>query len=127
LQLLLGELKDPSTNNTTVSLIVKLLAQREHFHLLDGIITRRDLLKQFVEGIETRLNNKTFKTFRKSENLKHWCAEVLSSESVDDLLHYELAVVSVTGKQERIFGDNLIQIKDNERVLRCLLYLEECP
>lgn len=127
MQLLLGELKDPSTNNTTVSLIVKLLAQREHFHLLEGIITRRDLLKQFVEGIETRLNNKTFKTFRKSENLKHWCTEVLSSEAVDDLLHYELAVVSVTGKQERLFGDNLIQIKDNERVLRCLLYLEECP
>ena len=67
--------------------------------MLDGIVTRRSLLKQFVEGIETRLNNKTFKAFRKSENLKHWCAEVLSSEPVDDLLHYELAVVSVAGKQ----------------------------
>jgi hypothetical protein len=111
-QTLLTMIKDPAINNTTLSLIIKLLAQREHFKLLDGIITRRDLLKRLVESIEGRLDNKTFKAFRKSDSLNQWCGEVLSSEPVDDLLHYELAVLSVAGKQKETFGDNLIQIKD---------------
>jgi hypothetical protein len=48
---LLDRIKEPTLNNTTLSLIIKLLAQRQHFKLLDGIITRRDLLKRFVEAI----------------------------------------------------------------------------
>jgi hypothetical protein len=34
-----------------VSLIVKLLAQRDHFRLLDGFITRRELLSSFVQAL----------------------------------------------------------------------------
>lgn len=48
---LLDRIKEPTLDNTTLSLIIKLLAQRQHFKLLDGIITRRDLLKRFVEAI----------------------------------------------------------------------------
>ena len=109
---MLERIKEPTLNNTTLSLIIKLLAQREHFKLLDGIIGRRELLKRLVESIEGRLNNKTFKTFRRSDTLKQWCGEILSSEPVDDVLHYELAVLSVTGKHHSLFGDNLLQIKD---------------
>jgi hypothetical protein len=36
-------------------------------------------------------------------------------------------VVAVAGKQKRAFGDSLLRIKDTDKVIRCLLYLEECP
>ena len=48
---LLSELKDVNTSSTTFSLIVKLLTQRQHYHLIDEFVTRRDLLKKIVEGL----------------------------------------------------------------------------
>lgn len=125
--LLLSQIADPQLNNSTLSRIIKLLAQRDHYHLLQGIITRRELLKKFAEGIEKRLDSQTFKTFRRSDVLKQWLGEVLDSEPHDEQLYYELAVVAVAGKQKHAFGDCLLRIKDTEKVIRCLLYLEECP
>lgn len=49
--LLFDELKDASTSNTTFSLIVKLLTQRQHYRLLEEFVSRRDLLKKIVEGL----------------------------------------------------------------------------
>lgn len=59
--------------------------------------------------------------------MKQWLGEVLSSETLDEVLHYEVAVLSVTGKHQDLFGDSLLLLKDNDRILRCLLYLEQCP
>lgn len=119
---LLAQIADPTTINTTLSLIVKLLAQRDHYHLLTGI-TRRELLRRFVQAIEARLDAKTFKVFRRSDSLRHWCTEILASEQLDEHLHYKVAVLSVAGKHETLFGDNLVLLKDDSKVLRCLLYL----
>jgi hypothetical protein len=33
----------------------------------------------------------------------------------------------MSSKLETVFGDNLILIKDQQKVIRCLLYLEGCP
>lgn len=126
-QLLLTQIADPQLNNSTFSRIVKLLAQREHYQLLQGIITRRELLKKLVEGIESRLDNQTFHTFRRSDVLKFWIGEVWDSEPHDEQLYYELAVLAVAGKQKRAFGDCLLRLKDTDKVVRCLLYLEQCP
>jgi hypothetical protein len=38
-----------------------------------------------------------------------------------------LAVLGLAGKHEALFGDNLLLLKDNQKILRCLLFLEECP
>ena len=126
-QLLLSQIADPQLYNSIFSRIIKLLAQREHYQLLQGIITRRELLKKFVEGIEKRLDSETFKTFRRSDVLKHWIGEIWDSEPHDEQLYYELAVLAVAGKQKRAFGDSLLRLKDTDKVIRCLLYLENCP
>jgi hypothetical protein len=56
-QVLLSQITDPKLDNSTLSRIIKLLAQREHYQLLQGIITRRELLKKLVGAIEKRLDS----------------------------------------------------------------------
>lgn len=84
-------------------------------------------MKKFADAVEKRLDNNNFQTFRRSDVLKCWLGEVWNSEPQDEQLFFEIAVVAIAGKQKRAFGDSLIRLTDTDKVVRCLLYLENCP
>jgi hypothetical protein len=46
-----NDIQDPSNPHSTFSLLYKILAQRQAFGLLDGIITGRDLLGHLVVAL----------------------------------------------------------------------------
>jgi hypothetical protein len=48
---LINDIQDPSNPHSTFSLLYKILAQRQAFGLLDGIITGRDLLGHLVVAL----------------------------------------------------------------------------
>ena len=48
---LINDIKDPSNPQTTFSLLYKVLAQRQAFGLLDGIVTGRELLGHIIESL----------------------------------------------------------------------------
>jgi hypothetical protein len=48
---LTNDIKDPSNPQTTFSLLYKVLAQRQAFGLLDGIVAGRELLGHIIEGL----------------------------------------------------------------------------
>lgn len=48
---LINDIKDPSISQKNFSLLYKVLAQRQAFGLLEGIVTGRELLAHIVEGL----------------------------------------------------------------------------
>lgn len=48
---LINDIKDPSISQNNFSLLYKVLAQRQAFGLLEGIVTGRELLGHIVEGL----------------------------------------------------------------------------
>jgi len=73
---LISDIKDPSNPQSTFSLLFKVLAQRQAFGLLDGIITGRELLGHFIAAFSKRVEVKQYKPTNRSEYIHEFVTKI---------------------------------------------------
>lgn len=126
IQRLLTQVKAESIKQTRFSWIVKLLISRQSQQKL-GAITSSDLLAALAQGLEYRIANKLYSACRKDQSISDWAAEIQKTLPNTQETHFAAAIFSLSFSLPALFGHHLLQLNNQDKIIKTLLYLEQCP
>jgi hypothetical protein len=64
---------------------------------------------------------------RKDQQISNWATEIQKTLPNSQEIHFAAAIFSLSFSLSTIFGHHLLQLNDQDKIIKTLLYLEQCP